>query len=62
VRIACRVRGFRVQDGDVWWYRLAAKPWSGHFYATADAFYNNGRTSGSLIGSKLVDLRIPVCG
>jgi hypothetical protein len=55
------MRGFAVQDGDVWWYRLADAPWSGSYYATADAFYNNGRTSGSLIGSRLVDLRIPVC-
>jgi hypothetical protein len=61
VTIACRMRGFAVQDGDVWWYRLADAPWSGSYYATADAFYNNGRTSGSLIGSRLVDLRIPVC-
>jgi hypothetical protein len=61
VRISCRVRGYQVPDGDVWWYRLAPPPWSGRFYATADAFYNNGRTHGSLIGSKLVDRRIPVC-
>jgi hypothetical protein len=62
VKIACRVRGFTVKDGDVWWYRLAASPWSGRYYASADAFDNTGATSGSRHGSPLVDARIPVCG
>ncbi len=61
VSIACRVRGFQVQDGDVWWYRIRSRPWSGRFYATADAFYNDGRTSGSLKGTLFVDRRIPDC-
>lgn len=61
VLITCRLKGFKVQDGNVWWYRIGSAPWSDHFYATADAFYNNGHRSGSLIGSKFVDLKVPLC-
>jgi hypothetical protein len=61
VKIACRITGFRVQDGDTWWYRVASAPWSGRYYVSADAFYNNGQTAGSLQGTKLVDLRVPAC-
>src|SRR5581483_6701486 len=41
VLIACRLRGFKVQDGNVWWYLLASPPWSHRFCATADTFYND---------------------
>lgn len=61
VAVRCRLRGYEVPDRDVWWYRLASKPWEGRFYATADAFYNDGRTSGSLKGSAFVDREVPVC-
>ena len=61
VRVECRVRGFKVSDGDIWWYRLASKPWNGRFYATADAFYNNGKTSGELAKTPLVDRAVPRC-
>ena len=35
-------------DGDTWWYEIASSPWNNASYASADAFYNNGDTSGSL--------------
>ncbi|HEY3773848.1 MAG TPA: hypothetical protein VGL69_12680 [Solirubrobacteraceae bacterium] len=61
VLIACRLKGFKVPDGNVWWYLLASPPWSHRFYATADTFYNNGRTSGSLRGSAFVDPKVARC-
>ncbi len=54
VQIACKVTGFPVEDGNTWWYRIASSPWNGVYYASADAFYNNGETSGSLIGTPFV--------
>jgi hypothetical protein len=61
VLIACRLRGYKVQDGNVWWYQIASAPWSKRYYATADTFYNNGRTSGSLRGSAFVDPGVARC-
>jgi hypothetical protein len=61
VRIACKLGGFRVADGNTWWYRIAQSPWNGAFYASADAFYNNGQTSGSLHGTPFVDPNVPNC-
>ncbi|REH47376.1 hypothetical protein BCF44_106541 [Kutzneria buriramensis] len=61
VQVLCRVRGYVVQDGDPWWYRLASPPWNGRFYATSDAFYNNGTTSGSVNTGVVVDEQLPVC-
>ena len=61
VRIACRTVGFEVQDGNTWWYRIASSPWDARFYASADAFYNNGATSGSLVGTPWYDPRVSVC-
>jgi hypothetical protein len=61
VQVSCKVLGFKVTDGDRWWYRISSPPWNGRYYASADAFYNNGKTSGSLIGSKLVDPQVPSC-
>jgi hypothetical protein len=57
----CRVQGYVVPDGDPWWYRLASAPWNGNYYATSDAFYNNGATSGSDINGVVVDQQVPVC-
>jgi hypothetical protein len=62
VQIACRVEGFRVSDGNTWWYRIASAPWSNNYYASADAFYNNGQTSGSLKGTPFYDPAVPLCG
>lgn len=61
VNIACRVQGFRVQDGNTWWYRIASAPWNNTYYVSADPFYNNGATSGDLHGTPFVDEAVPVC-
>jgi hypothetical protein len=61
VQIACKLTGFRVEDGNTWWYRIASSPWNGAYYASADAFYNNGETSGSLKGTPFVDPSVPDC-
>jgi hypothetical protein len=50
-----------VQDGNTWWYRIASPPWSDAFYVSADAFYNNGSVSGSLIGTPFVDPLVRDC-
>ena len=42
-------------------YRIASAPWSGSYYVSADAFYNNGQTSGSLVGTPFVDSNVPNC-
>lgn len=61
VQISCRLQGFKVADGNTWWYRIAQSPWSTRFYVSADAFYNNGQTSGSLIGTPFVTTNVPLC-
>lgn len=61
VQIACALTGFRVADGNTWWYRIASSPWNSTYYVSADAFYNNGQTSGSLIGTPFVDPAVPTC-
>jgi hypothetical protein len=61
VQIACKVTGFRVQDGNTWWYRIASSPWNNSYYVSADAFYNNGQTSGSLHGTPFVDPAVANC-
>jgi hypothetical protein len=61
VQITCRLQGFKVADGNTWWYQIASSPWSDAYYASADAFYNNGATSGSLNGTPFVDPNVPLC-
>lgn len=61
VQVACKVTGFKVADGNTWWYRIASAPWNGTYYASADAFYNDGATSGSLVGTPFVDPNVPNC-
>lgn len=61
VHVACKLTGFRVANGNTWWYRIASSPWGSAYYASADAFYNNGRTSGSLSGTPFVDLAVRDC-
>lgn len=61
VQIACKVSGFTVADGNTWWYRIASSPWNGAYYGSADAFYNDGATSGSLLGTPFVDPSVPNC-
>jgi RHS repeat-associated protein len=62
VQISCRVKGFKVKDGDEWWYLVASSPWNSGYFVSADPFYNNGQTSGTLIGTPLVDEEVPECG
>lgn len=61
VQISCKLTGFKVQDGNTWWYRIASNPWNNGYYVSADAFYNNGQTSGSLSGTPFVDPNVPNC-
>jgi surface antigen len=61
VQIACKVDGFRVADGNTAWYKIAESPWNGTYFVSADAFYNNGATSGSLHGTPYVDPAVPYC-
>jgi hypothetical protein len=61
VQIACRLQGFTVADGDTWWYQIASAPWNDAFYVSADAFYNNGQTSGTLKGTPFVDPAVNGC-
>jgi hypothetical protein len=61
VDVRCRVEGLAVEDGNVWWYRLVSPPWSERFYASADAFYNNGAISGPLAGTPFFDSAVPLC-
>lgn len=62
VEVSCVVRGFAVANGNPWWYRIASSPWNNSYYASADAFYNNGQTTGSLVGTPWVDEAVPPCG
>jgi hypothetical protein len=61
VQVSCKIQGFRVADGNTWWYRIASAPWSNQYYAPADNFYNNGATGGSLHGTPFVDSNVPNC-
>jgi hypothetical protein len=61
VQIACKLTGFRVADGNTWWFRIAQSPWNGGYYVSADAFYNNGATSGPLAGTPFVDPAVADC-
>ena len=61
VRVSCKISGFATEDGNTWWYRIASSPWDNAYYGSADAFYNNGATSGSLIDTPFVDSNVPSC-
>ena len=61
VYVSCRVTGLPVLDGNSWWYQVQSSPWNDNFYVSADAFYNNGETSGTLLGTPFVDPSIPIC-
>jgi len=61
VQITCKLTGLAVADGNTWWYKIASSPWSNAYYVSADAFYNNGETSGSLSGTPFVDPNVPSC-
>lgn len=61
IQVACRVSGFKVADGNPWWYRIAQSPWNNTYYVSADAFYNNGRGRGSLLNTPWYDPKVPIC-
>lgn len=61
VAVSCKLQGFRVENGNPWWYRIASEPWSNQYYVSADAFYNNGQTSGPLKGTPYVDPAVADC-
>jgi hypothetical protein len=61
IKVTCAVPGFKVADGNTWWYQIGSPPWDNKFYASADAFYNNGATSGPLAGTPFVDPAVPLC-
>ena len=61
VGIECRTTGWMAPNGNNWWYRIGDNPWNGNYYVSADAFYNNGATSGSLKGTPFVDPAVPEC-
>jgi hypothetical protein len=61
VQVTCVVQGFKVADGNTNWYQIASSPWSNAYYASSDAFFNNGATSGSLDGTPYVDPNVPAC-
>lgn len=63
IQVACKVHGFKVSDGNTWWYRIASSPWNNQYYVSADAFYNNGQTSGSLADTYMypVDNKVADC-
>ena len=56
-RSPAALTGFRVADGNTWWYRIASSALERAYYASADAFYNNGQTSGSLPARRSSTLR-----
>ncbi|MFI5959765.1 hypothetical protein [Cryptosporangium sp. NPDC051539] len=62
VQISCWVPGLAVANGNTNWYRIASPGWNNTFYASADAFYNNGATSGTLKGTPWLDPAVPHCG
>jgi hypothetical protein len=61
VQITCKTAGFQVADGNPWWYEIASSSWNNQYYVSADSFYNNGQTSGSLQGTPFVDPAVPNC-
>jgi hypothetical protein len=61
VQVSCKVTGLRVSDGNTWWYQIASSPWNGSYYASADAFCNDGSTCGTLSSTPYVDNAVPNC-
>jgi hypothetical protein len=62
VQVACKLPGMRLpSNGNIWWYRISSPPWNQRYYASADAFYNNGRSTGPLKDTPFVDKLVPDC-
>jgi hypothetical protein len=61
VLVKCRVIGFKVTDGNTWWYQIESSPWDGNYFGSADAFYNNVKRPSSFLDTPFVDPSVPVC-
>lgn len=61
VLVSCRTLGLMAEDGNPWWYRVSSPDWNNRYYASADAFYNNGQITGPLPGTPFVDESVPLC-
>jgi len=61
VMVTCRVRGYKVESGNEWWYLIASSPWEKQYFATADGFWNRSKTTGNFRSTPLVDRRVPEC-
>jgi hypothetical protein len=56
------VRGVKVgPSSNPWWYLIVAPTRFRGSYITADTFYNNGKTSGDIKHTPLVDPRVHRC-
>jgi len=62
VLVSCRTIGLKLANGNAWWYQIASPDWNNRFYASADAFYNNGQSTGPLADTPFVDEKVPICG
>jgi hypothetical protein len=62
VQVSCRISGLQVKpDNNPWWYLVASAPWNDKFYVSADAFYNDGQVTGSLLNTPWFDKRVHKC-
>lgn len=61
VWVSCRTMGLKLANGNPWWYRIASPSWDDQFWASADAFYNNGQTTGPLRDTPFVDESVAIC-
>ncbi|WIG60073.1 MAG: hypothetical protein OJF49_002821 [Ktedonobacterales bacterium] len=61
IQVTCAISGFKVADGNPWWYRIASSPWNNAFYAPADNFCNNGQNCTNLSDGPWVDPNVPMC-
>jgi surface antigen len=61
VEVFCKVYDAAVPSASPggYWYKIASGPWSGHFYATANAFLNDDPPGGPYHHS--TDLSVPDC-
>ncbi len=61
IQVSCWLTGLAVSDGNPYYYRIASSPWNNSYYASGDPFYNNGSTSGGLVGTPFKDNTVPSC-
>lgn len=62
VRVSCRLYAPQIQSAnpDGYWYRIASRPWSNHYYAVANTFWN-GDVPGRLPYTHDTDWRVATC-